>query len=262
MNIAAALYTVRHLTSVTAFGDGLLQLHDIGYRGVEVAGVPLLEGPDPEISARDLKRMLDDTELECVGAHAPWREIRDDTSRVVDRLRELDCHMITIPTFIDEYDRFEPASYTAFAAESAPIAGALAERGIRLAYHHHAHEFMRFGLDRLTLFDVLVEESNLAIEIDVYWAAFAGADPTRVIERLSGRVPLIHCKDLEMIRDGGDAARPFYAPVGEGNLDWGRILLASQVAGTSAWVVEQDECRRDPFDCLRSSFEFLSTQSP
>ncbi len=262
MNIAAALYTVRHLATVAEFGDGLVRLRDMGYGGVEVAGVPLLEGPDPEISARDLKRMLDDSGLECVGAHAPWREIRDDTSRVVDRLRELECNMITISTFIDEYDRFELASYTAFAAESAATAGALAEQGIRLAYHNHAHEFMRFGPDRRTPFDVLVEESNLAIEMDVYWAAFAGADPTRAIERLAGRVPLIHCKDLEVIRDGGEAARPFYAPVGEGNLDWGRILLASQAAGTSAWVVEQDECRRDAFDCLRSSFEFLSTQSP
>ena len=102
----------------------------------------------------------------------------------------------------------------------------------------------------------------MAIEIDVYWAAFAGVDPAQVIERLSGRVPLIHCKDLEVIRDSDDVARAFYAPVGEGNLDWNRILQASEVADTRAWVVEQDECRRDAFDCLRSSFEFLNVRRP
>ena len=122
--------------------------------------------------------------------------------------------------------------------------------------------FMRFGPDRRTMFEVLVDEPNLALEIDVYWAAFAGVDPAGLIERLPGRVPLLHCKDLEMIRDQEAGVRPFYAPVGEGNLDWERILAASLAAGTEAWVVEQDDCLRDPFDCLRSSFEFLRERVP
>ena len=219
--LAAALYTIRRqVTSASEFAAGLRRLRDIGYRGVEAAGVPLLEGPDPAISARELKRMLDDAGLACVGAHALWREIRDDTSAVVDRLRELDCSMISIPTFVDEFDRFEPASYAAFAGEAALVAQILGEHGIRLGYHHHGHEFLRFGPDRRTMFDVLVDEPSLALEIDVYWAAFAGVDPAGLIERLPGRVPLLHCKDLEMVRDDEAGARPFYAPVGEGNLDW------------------------------------------
>ncbi len=261
--LAAALYTIRRqATSATEFAAGLRRLRDIGYLGVEVAGVPLLEGPEPVISPRETKRMLDDAGLTCVGAHARWREIRDDTSAVVDRLHELDCSMISIPAFVDEFDRFEPASYEAFAGEAAMVMQILGEHGVRLGYHHHAHEFLRFGADRLTMFDVLIDEPSLALEIDVYWAAFAGVDPAGLIERLPGRVPLLHCKDLEMIRDQEAGARPFYAPVGEGNLDWERILAASVAAGTEAWVVEQDDCLRDPFDCLRSSFEFLRARVP
>lgn len=263
VTLAAALYTIRHeATSPAALADGLQRLRDIGYRGVEAAGVPLLEGPEPAISARETKRMLDDAGLICVGAHARWREIRDDTTAVIDRLHELDCSMISIPAFVDEFDRFEPASYVTFAGEAALVAQVLGEHGIRLGYHHHAHEFLRFGDDRRTMFDVLVDEPSLALEIDVYWAAFAGVDPAGLIERLPGRVPLLHCKDLEMIRDDEAGARPFYAPVGEGNLGWERILAASHAAGTEAWVVEQDQCLRDPFDCLRSSFEFLRARIP
>ena len=242
--------------------DGLQRLRDIGYRGVEAAGVPLIEGPDPAISARELKRVLDDAGLACVGVHARWHEIRDDTSAVVDRLRELDCSIISIPAFVDEFDRFEPAGYAAFAGEAAMVTQILGEHGMRLGYHHHAHEFLRFGPDRRTIFDLLIDEPSLAIEIDVYWAAFAGVDPAGLIESLPGRVPLLHCKDLEMIRDDEAGARPFYAPVGEGNLDWERILAASHDAGTEAWIVEQDQCLRDPFDCLRSSFEFLHARVP
>jgi sugar phosphate isomerase/epimerase len=48
------------------------------------------------------------------------------------------------------------------------------------------------------------------------------------------------------------------APVGEGNLNWDGILPALDKAGTKWFIVEQDDCRRDPFDCLASSFDYLS----
>ena len=50
------------------------------------------------------------------------------------------------------------------------------------------------------------------------------------------------------------------AAVGEGNLAWDRILPACEAAGVEWYAVEQDVCRRDPFDCLRSSFEFLTAR--
>ncbi len=65
-------------------------------------------------------------------------------------------------------------------------------------------------------------------------------------------MPVIHIKDKEM---AGDEA--VMAPIGEGNLDWEHLLPACEAAGVEWYAVEQDICRRDPFDCLRSSFEFL-----
>ena len=97
--------------------------------------------------------------------------------------------------------------------------------------------------------------------VDVYWAAVAGVNPVRLIDRLHGRLPVIHMKDLEVVREEGEMMPvPAYAPVGEGNLDWDAIIPAAQAAGTQVWVVEQDLCRRDPFDCIRSSFEFLKAR--
>jgi sugar phosphate isomerase/epimerase len=48
------------------------------------------------------------------------------------------------------------------------------------------------------------------------------------------------------------------AEVGEGNLDWARILVACRTAGTDWLVVEQDECRRDPMESLAISFSNLT----
>jgi sugar phosphate isomerase/epimerase len=69
-------------------------------------------------------------------------------------------------------------------------------------------------------------------------------------------VPVIHVKDKEVVPGDG----PVMAAVGEGNLDWAGILPACAQAGVEVYAVEQDICRRDPFDCLRSSYEFLQAQ--
>ena len=75
----------------------------------------------------------------------------------------------------------------------------------------------------------------------------------RVLERCHGRVPVIHLKDKEVVAEG-----PVMAPIGEGNMDWAHIVPACEAAGVRWYCVEQDTCRRDPFDCLQSSFAYLA----
>ena len=130
----------------------------------------------------------------------------------------------------------------------------LNDAGITFGYHNHAHEFERTESGAGTLYDILIDDTGpeFTLEIDVYWAIHAGVNPEALIRRCHGRVPVIHVKDKQMLGADSD-----YAPVGEGNLDWPGILPACREAGTQWYAVEQDSCRRDPFDCLRSSFDFL-----
>ena len=59
-----------------------------------------------------------------------------------------------------------------------------------------------------------------------------------------------------------DQKDTYMAPVGEGNLEWDDIIEAARAGGCQWNSVEQDRCwnDRDPFDCLRSSFEFLTAK--
>jgi len=43
------------------------------------------------------------------------------------------------------------------------------------------------------------------------------------------------------------------AEVGEGNLNWPRIVAACKKAGVEWYIVEQDTCERDPFESLAIS---------
>ncbi|MBQ0102526.1 MAG: sugar phosphate isomerase/epimerase, partial [Firmicutes bacterium] len=95
---------------------------------------------------------------------------------------------------------------------------------------------------------------QLGFTLDTYWVQMGGGNPTEWLNRLSGRVPCIHLKDLRM---HGTEQR--MASVGSGNLNFDSIIAAAGKAGTEYAFVEQDETYGvDPFEEAASSFKYLS----
>jgi sugar phosphate isomerase/epimerase len=88
--------------------------------------------------------------------------------------------------------------------------------------------------------------------LDTYWVQHGGGDPAAWILKLKGRMPVIHLKDM-VIAD----KQQTMAEVGEGNLNWPAILSACQEAGVEWYAVEQDICRRNPFESLAISYRNL-----
>ncbi len=254
--IAAQLYTVRDYTkSASGFAEALQKISQIGYKAVQVSGVQAIAGDTPEVSAKEARRMLDDAGLICIATHRSWDDLRSRTAQEIEFHQTLGCNFTAIGSLPGEYQASGVDGYMAFVQDALPVIAWLKEAGIRFGYHNHAFEFARAKGSLKTLYETFVEHGgpDFHLEIDVYWAAHAGLNPERLMEQCRGRVPVIHVKDKEMT--GQDAVM---APVGEGNLDWAHLLPACAAAGVEWYAVEQDECRRDPFDCLRSSFEFLS----
>ena len=124
-----------------------------------------------------------------------------------------------------------------------------------LAYHNHSIEFERFN--GRTMLEILYAEApEIDAELDTYWVQKGGADPVRWIETLAGRQQVLHLKDYGMkpFCECGDSVM---MPVGEGNLDWKRILDAAGRAGVTCWVVEHDGDTSDPVGSFASSIRFL-----
>ena len=46
--------------------------------------------------------------------------------------------------------------------------------------------------------------------------------------------------------------------VGFGNIDWDDVIAACEDANVEYALVEQDICRRDPFESLKMSYDYLS----
>lgn len=265
--LAVQLYTVRDFIATAAgFAESLAKISAIGYPAVQLSAVGAMNGDSPEVSVEQARKMLDDNGLRCIATHRSWADLAGETQREIDFHQALGCDYTAIGGIPGDYGKDSADGYRRFVADAAPVIARLKAAGLRWGYHNHAYELARTsanganhrkGAAPNTLYDIFIAEGgpDFLLEMDVYWVEHSGANPERVIERCHGRLPVIHIKDKEM-----DGNNPVMAPIGEGNFDWAHLIPALEKAGVEWYCIEQDTCRRDPFDCLKSSFDFLNVQ--
>jgi sugar phosphate isomerase/epimerase len=149
---------------------------------------------------------------------------------------------------------YQPGDWTSFATEYSQLAKPLSAAGISIGYHNHSHELARYDgqVALQTLIDTFAPE--IWMEIDTYWVQHGGGDPAEWINKVHGRIPCVHFKDMAITPQREQRM----AEVGEGNLNWPAILAACRAAGTQWYIVEQDATYgKDPFDCLATSLRNL-----
>lgn len=247
MQIGAQFYTLRdQCKTLEAFTESLQRVADIGYRTVQISGVCPY---DPAW----LRDRLKETGLGCVITHTNQDRIANETQAVIADHSVFGCDYIGVGSMPGQLRH--PGDYESFVERFRPAGAAIAAADKRLMYHNHHFEFMKAPDGKLYL-EKLAEDfapEELGFTLDTYWVQYGGGDPAAWLERLSGRVPCIHLKDMACVH-----FEQHMAPVGEGNLNWERILSAAEQAGTKYLLVEQDDCYgEDPFDCLRRSYQFL-----
>ena len=231
--IAAQLYTLReHLKTPEAIAATLQRVREIGYQAVQLSAL----GP---IQTDRLKEILDANGLTVCATHIGWDRLRHDIQSVIDEHRTLGCRHVAIGSMPREYRNQE--GYRRFAREASEVAETLAGSGLTFSYHNHDFELERY--ESKTGLEILIDESvsSLAFEIDTYWVQHGGGDPAAWIRRVSGRIPLVHLKDMTVKR--GEVRM---AEVGEGNLNWPAILEACREAGVEWYIIEQDICEPRP----------------
>jgi len=243
--IAAQLYTLREfLKTPEDIAKSLKKVKGIGFDAVQVSGM----APIPEA---ELKKILDGEGLICCATHESGKSILEETQKVIDRLKALNCKYTAYP-----YPHEKPTSeegYVKLAKDLSAAGKKMADAGLVLCYHNHAIEFERFG--KRNALEIIYDESDpryLQGEPDTYWIQFGGGCPVKWCERLKGRLPLLHLKEYGIVDNAVKMLE-----VGSGNLDWKKIIEVSENGGTEWFIIEQDVCRIDPFDSLKMSLEYL-----
>ncbi len=245
--IAAQLYTVRQFTQTPAeYAIALKRVREAGYEAVQLSGA----GP---IDPKELRRILDGEGLTVCATHTGFEQMRDNLEAVMEEHNILGCKNLAIGGLPGSYRTDGAAGYKRFALEASEVARRAAAHGFTWSYHNHSFELEKF--DGRTALSILYEESDPKYflgEIDTYWIQHGGGDPAQWILDLKGRIKLLHLKDMGVL--GG---KQVMTEVGEGNLNWKRILEAAREAGVEWYIVEQDVCQRDPFESLAISLRNL-----
>ncbi len=248
--IACITWTIRaSIQTADDFRASMSKLSRIGYRAVQISAMP--EGL---LTEEEIARICADNGLTICATHEPGPRILDEPERIVDRLQRLGCRYTAYP-YPRDITLNDAAALDAFAKRLDHSGKILREAGQVLTYHNHAHEFVKVnGLTALEHIYKKTDSTNLQAEIDTYWVQLGGGNPVTWCQRLTGRLPLLHLKDVAVVGD-----KPTYAAIGSGNLDIPAIIKAAEASGCQWFIVEQDECPGDPFASLAESFNYLTT---
>jgi sugar phosphate isomerase/epimerase len=254
LTLAVQLFTLRdHCKTPEELATTCRRLADQGWTAVQASAVWMED-------VKVVRQILDDTGLQCVATHIrPYEAAIERPEAVADDLKTLGTDLTAVGGYFPKADEYNETNWLKWIETFNDGVAKLAEHGIRFGYHNHSHEWAKLGgkdqFEAERAIDLLIEHMHpdAWFELDTYWVAHAGGDPSWWIRKFAGRVPLIHVKDLAI-----DTERNVYmAEVGVGNLDWPGILVAAQDSGVKCFCVEQDTAYRDPFDSLATSLKFL-----
>ena len=271
--VALQLYTLRRQAQED-LEAALDQAAGAGYRQVEWFGG--LWGR----TTRELNELLAERGLTLAAAHVPLAELEQETATVMEAYRELHCEVLVCPWLADtERGDGSRDHYLELGRRLDLLSYRFRAGGFRFAYHNHEFELApfddgepdRLGRDGLHALVSRRSHDGWGLELDIYWAAFAGLDPEALIRDLGDRVQLLHLKDglLPGSTAGSDPERAtterWFRPLGEGDVDVSACIQAALDVGVRLFVVEQDETAEpdgSPEQDIATSLRYLRSATP
>jgi sugar phosphate isomerase/epimerase len=257
-------WTIREELAKDYVGS-LEKIAKIGYQGIEL-GLP------PEgITIAEQKALLARLGLQVVGCHAGFNTLTLEVDVIADYLEEINGEKyVTVSMFFESKEDLLNK-----AKKMNEIGEQFRRRGITFLYHNHHWEFVKFeGEYALDILLCNTDPQLVQMELDTYWVRRGGEDPAAYLSKLKNRAPLLHIKDMEAggkqnfaeaIEENLDLMKiistlgdEHFAEVGEGILDFKEIARVAEAVGTKWLIVEQDKCRRDPFESLKISYDNLA----
>lgn len=258
--IGLQLYTVRDAMAKDPVGT-LEKVAKLGYNSVEGAtytGTELFYG----MRAKDFANVLSHTGLMMPSAHYRLGEelvngasqmgtILNDWKKAVNDAAEAGIKYM-VCAYLSQSERGDLEHYKKVAGLLDVAGQTCKQSGIQLCYHNHDFEFVQENGQYP--YEVLLSSTDpetVKMEMDLYWTTKAGQDPVALFNKYPGRFPLLHMKDMD------NTPEKKFTEVGNGVIDFKKILAQSKKAGVKYFFVEQDICPGDPFDSIAKSIGYI-----
>lgn len=219
--------------------DVLSALSCIGYDGVEFYSFY-------DIEAREMKKLLDKYNLKAMGTHTGIEALTTGLDDLIRYCTAIGCQYVTLAY----YNSDTRDGWLKLCEILNKTGEKLRNGGLTLMYHNHAHEFDPCFNGEMPEEMILKNTSpeNLSLELDVYWAKYAGVDPGQFLKANLSRIGTIHLKDM-------DKNERKMTEVGTGRIDCKGLYRICQDAKSDWVIIEQDIIYIDPFESVKISFD-------
>jgi sugar phosphate isomerase/epimerase len=167
----------------------LKQLKEAGYDAVEFFG-------GLRYAAQDVKRALDDADLQIAGWHTPWEYLAPEfIHSTISYNQVLGNQFLVVPWRPDEVLETQE-SCLKFAAELTWIADKLAMYGMVTGYHNHAKEFAPTKDTGELPWDIIAMNTpaTVIMQNDIGNGMSGGGDMMALLKKYPGRGTTVHVK--------------------------------------------------------------------
>ncbi len=225
----------------------------MGYREVEPFGFD--GGKLFGMSYDDFSKLLKDNGMSMPSTHSMMtskaydeskKDITDDTKKIIDNAAKYGVNYLIAPYMADDDRKKIGTMVDMFNA-----AGKYAKKaGVRLGYHNHDFEYTQKASDGRKIIEWLLHETNpgdLAMQMDIYWVAFAQYNALDWFKLYPGRWELCHAKDL------ANSEKRESIEVGDGVIDFKSIFQKSAQAGLKHFVVELEHYKTTPLEGIKKA---------
>lgn len=251
------LYTVRAPMAADPLGT-LKQVAALGYRDLETYGYDAQQRKYYGFAGAEFKKVLDDLGLTTTSGHydfAPFmHQSQDALDAFVDRCIEgavaTNQKYITWP-WLDEKSR-SIESFKLLAQRLNRVGERVTRAGLGFAYHNHDFEFIRQNGE--TGYEIIMRETDpllVRLQLDLFWSTHSSPWSAHELFLMQpGRFVMWHIKDMDK--------RKRYTELGNGTIDYTRIMPDAALAGLEYYFVEQgDYFAVDPMQSIATSAEYV-----
>ncbi len=254
MEAGINLYSIRRLLQTESdFLSTVIKLKETGYSYVQFSGAPYL----PE----RIKRVSEKSDMPVLLTHVPLDRIVNDTQALMEEHESFGCKNIGLGFLPIDIIRKEDDFIRTI--EKLEKAGEqMCQNGFSLHYHNHHSEFFKYKNG--TAFEYIVRNApHIYFTLDTYWVQYGGEDIYALLDRLTGRIKCVHLKDYSIVYDAEKKVMtPSFAPVGDGTLDFLRIVEKMKKVGAEYFFVEQDDASEmeNPFAPIEKSIKYIRSK--
>ena len=246
-----------HLKTPDDVRESFIKIKEIGFNCVQIQYI------GDAVSTENVKESLNESGLECVGTQDDLKAFNNaNVEKIIARnllwQAKYVCAAIVAPQ--DSEENKNLSSYLN------DISKNFRENGLVFEIHPLFPSLVAKG--NITPFEILMErlDDEILIQPDFFHVFMSKTDPVNFIEKYSGKIFEAHFKDCKII-DGGLDKIPSYdfdvlkyfplTPIGQGVIDWKKIVEACKKHGVEYCWAEQEEWEKDAFECMNESFDYL-----